>query len=57
MTTFWITLLAWLCCSAVWWLVTAVGSWWIALVAPVLLCASFTPAIIKDIRTLIRESE
>lgn len=56
-TTFWITFLAWLCCSGVWWLATSVGGWWIVAPAMVLICLSFTPAIVKDIRTLVRESE
>lgn len=50
--TFWITLLAWLCCSGTWWLATTVKSWWVIVPAIVLVCLSFVVALIKDIRAL-----
>lgn len=51
-TTFWITLLAWVCCSGTWWLATVVQGWWVVLPAVALVALSFTVALIKDIRAL-----
>lgn len=50
--TFWTTLLAWACCSAVWFLSVTFGGWWIVAPAIVLVCLSFTVALVQDVQRL-----
>lgn len=51
-TTFWITLLAWVCCSGTWYLAATYESWWVVLPAVALVGLSFTAALIKDVKAL-----
>lgn len=50
--TFWINVIAWICCSGVWGMAVTWGTWWVIIPSMGLISFSFTLAIVKDLRTM-----